>query len=347
MFIDPHVHCRDGKQAYKETIAHALSVADRAGFTAIFDMPNTDPPITRREHVLERLALAKKTNSPVWYGTYMALTADNKQIEEAVTAYNDIGEVVGFKLYAGHSVGNIGVTNESEQRSIYSRLRQLRYRGVVVVHCEKDNLLRPGLWNPERPASHAAARPPEAEIASVKDQIDYALDADFQGHLHIAHISVPEAVEYVANAHAMSRTTCGVCPHHIIYDALRMEQSDGLLYKMNPPLRPQGARVRLLEQLRDGMIDWIETDHAPHTLEEKLNKPHMSGIPGLPFYPTFIAWLRTQGFSGQRIRDITYDNIARVFEFDIPPRVAQSPSDETCRQLAQEYPFDPYKDVSF
>src|SRR3989344_7917598 len=130
MFIDPHVHCRDGKQSYKETIAHALSVAERAGFTAIFDMPNTDPPIFTLQQAKERIELANKSKSPVWYGLYVGLTADKNQIMEAVKAYDSLQPVVGFKMFAGHSVGNLGV-KENEQQFVYETLAALGYTGVV------------------------------------------------------------------------------------------------------------------------------------------------------------------------------------------------------------------------
>src|SRR3989344_132430 len=107
MFIDPHVHCRDGKQSYKETIAHALSVAEHAGFTAIFDMPNTDPPILWKAQAEERITIAKKANSPVFYGLYMGITASDKQIQSTIEAYDAHPEVIGLKMFAGHSVGNL------------------------------------------------------------------------------------------------------------------------------------------------------------------------------------------------------------------------------------------------
>ena len=100
MFIDPHVHCRDGKQAYKETVAHALAIAERAGMTAIFDMPNTSPPIDSRNAAVERIALAEKADSPVFYGIYLGITADPAQIREAVAAYNELKNVIGFKMFA-------------------------------------------------------------------------------------------------------------------------------------------------------------------------------------------------------------------------------------------------------
>ena len=93
MYIDSHVHCRDGKQAYKETVRHALAVAENAGVDAIFDMPNTEPPIITREQVIERLKLADSFNSNVFYGLYVGLTSDISQIKEAVKIHREFFDV--------------------------------------------------------------------------------------------------------------------------------------------------------------------------------------------------------------------------------------------------------------
>ena len=336
MFIDPHVHCRDGKQSYKETIVHALSVAERAGFTAIFDMPNTDPPIFTFQQAKERIELASKAKSPVWYGLYVGLTAGVGQIKEAVRAHDTLSNVVGFKLYAGHSVGKIGVTTENEQKLIYKMLAELGYTGVIAVHCEKDSLLKPYLWDPLQPSSHAAARPPSAEVESVKDQITFAREAGFKGTLHIAHISVPEAVDIVDKARKTMNITCGVTPHHCLFGTEMLERKNGLLYKMNPPLRIKSMAEQMRDYLKEGKIDWIETDHAPHTQEEKQNEPYLSGVPGLPFYPRFIEFLK-RDMSAAMIKKITFDNIIKNFWLELKQREAVPALD-----LTGEYPFDVY-----
>jgi len=335
MFIDPHVHCRDGAQAYKETVKHALKVAEKAGFTAVFDMPNTNPPIDSKELVKQRLELAKEAESPVWYGLYMALTADPNQIKEAVDTYNEFKQVIGFKLYAGHSVGRIGVINEEDQKKVYQTLTEKGYKGVIVLHCEKESMITD--WNPEEPVSHAHARPWQAEVESVKDQIRFAKEAGFQGILHIAHTSVPESVKIV-NAENEIKVTCGVCPHHLLLDYTAMEKFQGIIMKMNPPLRPPGMNKELLQMLKEGKINWIETDHAPHTYKEKTHKPFMSGITGLQKYPKFINWLRSNGLSEEQIKRITFDSIARTFGLDLQPRVCTPKLD-----LENEYDFDPYE----
>jgi dihydroorotase len=338
MFIDPHVHCRDGKQSYKETIAHALSVAERVGMSAIFDMPNTDPPILGLKEARERVALAHKTKSPVFYGLYVGLTADPTQILDAVLAYDEIPEVVGFKLFAGHSTGNLGVV--AGQENVYEALASCGYKGMLAVHCEKESLLKTGLWDPLKPMTHTLARPPVAEVASVRDQIEFARGTNFRGTLHIAHISVPDAVDLVREAKNVMKVTCGVTPHHCLLSSDTMNSDKGLLYKMNPPLREKKMAEMMLQYLIDGKIDWIETDHAPHALHEKLGAPYSSGIPGLAFYPRFVHFFE-QKMPKSLFTAVTFDNIKKAFGVDVEKREVEPELD-----LAKEYVFDAYEDVS-
>lgn len=319
--IDPHVHCRDWEQSHKETIKHALSVAERAGLSGIFDMPNTNPPITSRELVERRLKDAAKAKSPVFYGLYIGLTASPPQIREAAATWREFfPQVVGLKMFAGHSVGNLGIIKEDEQRLVYQILSDEGYDGVLAVHCEKEALLKPKLWNPNSPVSHSNARHPESEIGSIADQITFATAAKFMGRLHIPHISTPQSVELVdkARKEGKIKVSCGVTPHHICLDySMIPDSKEGLLYKVNPPLRDDSSAESMLSLLKAGKIDWIETDHAPHTLKEKLEAPFMSGFPGLPFYPHFLDLLRKEGFSEEQLRNLTHNNICDIFGFGL------------------------------
>jgi len=340
--IDPHVHCRDWTQSHKETIAHALSVAERIGLSGIFDMPNTSPPINSRELIDKRLADAYKTDSPVFYGIYAGLSSNPNQIKEVVETWRELfPKVIGLKMFAGHSVGNLGIVGEDEQRLVYQTLSAEDYEGVLVVHCEKEGLLKQSLWNPLNPKSHSYARPNESEVESVRNQIDFATEYKFKGILHIAHISVPKSVGLVDRVRQKGeiRISCGLTPHHCLlnYD-LVPESKDGLVYKVNPPLRDGVSQKEMLELLKQGKIDWIETDHAPHTLKEKLETHFMSGFPGMPFYPHFLDFLKTDGFLEEQIRNLTHRNISNTFGISLPERDI-NPNME----LHTEYEVDVYK----
>jgi len=263
MYIDPHVHCRDGKQSYKETIKHVFEIADAQGVKKIFDMPNTDPPITTEEHIIERLKLVpeKRMND---YFVWVGVTAGEDQLREAVKCWENYKNVIGLKMFAGKSVGDLTVAEKEDQKKVYKILAGLGYKGVIAVHCEKENLLKGELWDPKNPITHSKSRPKRAEIKSVKDQIELVKKAGFPGTLHICHISCPESVGLVERARHEISVTCGATPHHVLWDQKMQKRPDGLLYKMNPPLRDKKSVEKLREYLVKGKIDWVETDHAPH-----------------------------------------------------------------------------------
>jgi len=313
IMIDPHVHCRDGKQAYKETIKHTFEIAEKQGVKRIFDMPNTEPPILLEKDVQKRLKLIPQIRKTDYF-LYMGATSNILQLKEAVRCYDKYKEVIGIKLYAGKSVGNLSVAIKEEQRRIYEILSGLAYEGVIAVHCEKENHLKQELWNPSNPITHSYARPKEAEIESVKDQIDFVKEQKFKGILHICHVSCPESVELIERAREEIKITCGVTPHHILWNNKMLERPDGLLYKMNPPLRDIKNVEKLRQYLKEGKIDWIESDHAPHAIGEKIYSPYLSGYPSLYIHKYFREqFLKIVCFNDKQIEKLTFVNIYNVF----------------------------------
>ena len=142
MFIDPHVHLRDWNERHKETIKHGLEVARDSGVDAVFDMPNTNPTIIHRANVIDRLRLADKAVVPeVFYGLYIGLTANPDQIAEAVELYNEFyPKVVGLKLYTCETTGSLSVKEWREQYKVYEALVENNFKGLLAVHCEKEEL---------------------------------------------------------------------------------------------------------------------------------------------------------------------------------------------------------------
>lgn len=246
-------------------------------------------------------------------------------------------------MFAGHSTGNMGIVARADQERVYRTLASLGYAGLLAVHCEKESLLRPDAWDPSRPSSHARARPPAAEVASVDDQIALARAAGFRGTLHVCHLSTPWALDLLRRTHAPPDpapgfpVTCGLTPHHALLDASMMDSPRGALLKVNPPLRPKPMPALLLKRLAAGAIDWIETDHAPHALTEKSGAGAASGIPVLPFYPAFVKLLLDRGMPRPLIEELTHEGICRAFGLAVPK--SGRPPDY---RLAGEYPFDPF-----
>jgi dihydroorotase len=370
--IDPHTHLRDWNQAYKETVKHGLEVAYRASLDAVFEMPNTSPAITSRQTIEDRLKLAdeaiaelKKEHKGfhIWHGLYAGVTADPEQIKEIVEVYNEHRKtdkrVVGLKMFAGQSTGNMGIIEEIDQIKVYETLAKLNYRGVLAVHCEKESLIKKKPdgsqdWDPSNPYTHASARPAVSELDSVRDQATFSSSAGFKGTLHVCHVSVPEAVRYIyQNRHGLN-ITCGATPHHCTLNAESMQGKEGLLKKMNPPLRSGSSPIVMRQEVMFGDVTWIESDHAYHTLDEKSGKAvdkkerpiFASGIPVFPFYPRFIKMLREKGISEARLDDITHNNILAVFGLtaDLIPNTKRAgiQSEKELQALEKEYEFNAF-----
>jgi dihydroorotase len=370
--IDSHVHLRDWDWGHKETLEHGLYVAGNVGLAAVFDMPNTSPAITTRELVEKRLSEAESLGSDVFYGLYVGVTPDVEQVKRTVEIYREffpkLGDrvgVIGLKMFAGKSVGDLSVSGEEEQFRVYETLAIEGYEGVIAVHCEKESLIKPELWDPRNPVTHNYARTPESEVESVNDQINFAGVAGFAtregtGHLHICHVSVPNSLYLIEEARRAGMSiSCEVTPHHCLLDTDCMnlghphyhKWEDAILKKVNPPLRSPEMREKILEALIEGRVDFTASDHAPHTYDEKIGKAfdakgnpqYMSGFPGLPFLPNFINFLRTRKMGEGRIGELTHNNIERIFgleHLELPVRDV-SPD----LNLHTEYEVDVYRGV--
>jgi dihydroorotase len=345
--IDPHVHLRDGTERAKETLEHGLGVAWRAGLDGVFEMPNTDPPLDRRDAIARRIDDADRAidrlGIGIFHGIWAGLTSDPSQIEDVVRSWAELRpRVVGLKLYAGPSTGGLGVAGLDAQRAVWTRLAELGYDGVVAIHCEKERLFarRPDGspdWDPARPSSWAVARPPEAETASVADQIALSAEVGFRGGVHVAHVSVPAALEAIVRARAAGRrVTCGLTPQHALLSAADMDRPDGVLLKTNPPLRPDPMPDLMLRALLAGTIDWVESDHAPHTLADKRER-HASGLPVLNFWPRFVALLRERGMEPELLARVTHEAACEALGAAVDDS-GRAPDPD----LAGEYPFNPF-----
>ncbi len=333
---DPHVHFRDWNQSQKETVAHGMLTGAQAGFDVFFDMPNTNPPVTSPDLVQKRLELGaqaerevKAAGFEVHYHLYLGITPDEDQIKQMVSAYNKFfPRVCGLKMFASQSTGNMGIIGRDRQSQIYKRLSELDYRGVLAVHCEKEELFTDS-------ARHSLRRPPISEQQSVLDQIECAEEANFKGTLHIAHVSTKGALEQIraARKRGVIRVTCGATPHHILMNS----DFETDMVKMNPPLRDEENRLAIYEALFDGTIDWIESDHAPHTLEDKLKGA--CGIPGFEGMLHVIRTLRKDGMDEGRLSGLLCTNALSAFGIDEKSCPVPAVTDEMLVKAHRAYPI--------
>lgn len=334
---DPHVHFRDWNQSARETVYHGMLTGSLAGFDVFFDMPNTDPAVTTRETVLRRIELGvdaerklERQGREVHYHLYCGITPDPEQISQMVTAYRDFfPRVCGLKMFASQSTGNMGITAEESQAMIYRTLSGLGYTGVLAVHCEKEELFNLSATR------HSDRRPPESEAQSVRDQIAFAESAGFQGTLHIAHISTKGALDEVRSARARGKikVTCGATPHHILLS----REAESPILKMNPPLRPEEDRLAVWNALFDETVDWIESDHAPHTLEDK--KAGACGIPGFEGMLRLICALRAAAMPECRLNALLCTNALSAFGINEKTSLVPDITAEMISAAHDAYPF--------
>ena len=342
--IDPHVHLRDWEQKEKESVAHGLKVAKAAGIDRVFDMPNTNPPLIDRERVLDRLSLGttETRKLKVSYSVYAGLTKDPDQIKSMVLLHSELFPlVIGLKMFLSHSTGNMGIVDYDDQRKVMRALTDADYKGVLAVHAEKESLNNMKAEDPDDYSSHSLARPRESEIEAVKDIIRLVKEEGFPGHLHICHISTSDAVKEVIKAKEEGISiSMGATPHHAllnIEDA--KDKKRGL--KMNPPLRSEEDRAFIYESLKNGTIDNVESDHAPHTLDDK--EKGASGIPCFPGMLLLYHKLREDGVEKERLLDLFGRNVIKIYGLKDDEVRLPDDSEKLFTRLSESYPIRPFK----
>ncbi|MCU0223039.1 MAG: dihydroorotase [Acidobacteria bacterium] len=259
-FIDMHVHLREPGQEWKETIASGTAAAAVGGFTAVAAMANTDPVNDSRAVTEMIVAEAKRHGSVRVY----PVGAISKKLEGKELA--DVGEMV--------EAGAVAVSDDGRPVMDPSLMRRaLEYAqafGIPVLAHEMDDALCAGGVMHEGAVSTRLGlpgMPPAAEETMIAR--DLLLAEDTGGRLHIQHLTTGRGLALIRLGRRRGiRVTCEVTPHHLTLTDEALVRYDTNL-KMNPPLRPEGDRAALVRGLKDGVVDAIGTDHAPHHHDEK------------------------------------------------------------------------------
>lgn len=259
--IDLHVHLRDMEQAEKETIESGTKAARKGGVTTVFTMPNTKPPLSSVQAIRRYEELLK--NARVSVHIAGAITKDLKGKELADLAeYPDLG----IQLI---SDDGFDVNDEGVLESAYRSAKKLGL--TLVTHPEMASIGAGGVLNEGVVSKKLGVpgQPNAKEYKAVERGIRMAIGIGARAHF--THISTKESVALVREAKEGSKLiTCDATPHHFCLteaEALRV----GTLAKVNPPLRTEEDRLAVIEGLKDGTIDFIVTDHAPHTEADKPN----------------------------------------------------------------------------
>jgi dihydroorotase len=284
-FFDPHVHLRVPGQEHKEDIETGTRSAAAGGFCGVIAMANTEPPVSTPADV-EALLEDARGSASVRVGFLATVSRDmqGKELTEMASLCQ---------------AGALGFSDDGlPVRSPRLLRRALQYQrlcgGTIALHEEDPELSGHGVMH-EGPVSAAIGL---EGIPSVSESTMIARDAALAGYeggrIHVQHLSAVESVEVVRAAkEAGVRITCEASPHHLCLTDEEVRSLDPNRFKMNPPLRSETDRQALIEGVRDGTIDCIATDHAPHAAEEK-EVPFEQAAMGVTGLETAFAALHTE-----------------------------------------------------
>jgi dihydroorotase len=268
--IDPQVHFREPGLEYKEDLFTASFACAKGGVTSFLEMPNTKP-LTISQSALDDKLQRAADKCVVNYGFFIGATADN--LAELLL----VKPTPGIKIFMGSMHGQLLVDQEGLLEAIFAQGDRL-----IAVHAEDQERIkqrRLEFAGVHDPAVHSQIQDNQAALLAT--QLALKLSKKYHRRLHILHLSTAEEAELL-RVDKPSWVTAEVTPQHLMLNTSAYE-TIGTLAQMNPPLRSHHDNEILWQALRDGVIDFIATDHAPHTLEEKAqaypNTP--SGMPGV------------------------------------------------------------------
>ncbi len=283
--IDPQVHFREPGLEHKEDLFTASCACAKGGVTSFLEMPNTRPLTTTQQALDDKLDRASQ-KCLVNYGFFIGATAEN--LPDLLLAK----PTPGIKIFMGSMHGQLLVDGETALSAIFAKGDRL-----IAVHAEDQariNQRRQEFANIHDPAVHSQIQDDQA--AMLATQLALKVSQKYQRRLHILHMSTALEADLLRQEKP-SWVTAEVTPQHLLLNTSAYEQI-GTLAQMNPPLRSPHDNEVLWQALRDGVIDFIATDHAPHTLEEKAQE-YPNSPSGMPGVETSLALMLTAAMEGK------------------------------------------------
>ncbi|TAF06437.1 MAG: dihydroorotase, partial [Nostocales cyanobacterium] len=283
--IDPQVHFREPGLEHKEDLFTASCACAKGGVTSFLEMPNTKPLTTNQAALDDKLQRAA-SKCVVNYGFFIGATADNLQDLLSVQPTS------GIKIFMGSMHGDLLVDQETTLENIFAHGSRL-----IAVHAEDQERIkqrRQEFAGISDPAIHSQIQDNTAALLAT--QLALKLSKKYQRRLHILHLSTAEEAELL-RVDKPSWVTAEVTPQHLMLNT-DAYKTIGTLAQMNPPLRSPHDNEVLWQALRDGVIDFIATDHAPHTLEEK-GKTYPNTPSGMPGVETSLPLMLTAAMEGK------------------------------------------------
>jgi len=292
--IDAHVHLRDEGKAYKEDFYSGTAAAAAGGITTVLDMPNNDPVTMSAETLRNRMEKAKK-KILVNVGFYSEFPRNMKEIEEIVEE-----GAVAFKLFMAEQVGGLNIDDDSALLEAFEILSRLKV--PVAVHAEDKSMLKKAEEELKRTSRNdieafLKVHTESAEVKAIKRLLSIAEQT--RVHTHFCHISTENGLKAIIDRKKSGMpVTCEATPHHLLLSVYDLRKIGTIALTM-PPVREKRHTACLLEGVKNGWIDVLASDHAPHTLDEKKAKVVWDVEVGIPSLETTLPLLLTEAKRGR------------------------------------------------
>jgi dihydroorotase len=295
---DVHIHAREdvsGKNNYKEDFTTARAAMHNGGLCHAGDMPNNPIPPVDDSSYEAKFKLAMKAKGELWL--YAGIGPDTRPLTYPVP----------YKVYMGPSIGELFFKDlETLDKTLIHYKNQ-----VVSFHCEDPVILE----EHKNEKHHHEKRPVVAEVVATKDALAMIEKYKLQGKL--CHYSSGEGLKLIREARSRgAKVLLEVTPQHLYYDIDQIKEENWRTFQMNPPIRQSTDRIALMDALINGEIEFLATDHAPHTEDEK--KKGTSGLTGLDTFGPFVTWLIQQGIDPKLIAKVTAENPGTFFNQFLP-----------------------------
>ncbi|MCM3572842.1 dihydroorotase [Mesobacillus subterraneus] len=340
-FVDLHVHLREPGGEKKETIATGTLAAAKGGFTTVAAMPNTRPVPDSKEQ-MEWLQKRIQETASVRVLPYASITV--RELGQELTDFEGLKEAGAFALT------DDGVGVQSAGMMLEAMKRAAKLGMAIVAHCEDNTLINKGSLHEGRKADELGINGIPSVCESVHIARDILLAEEAGCHYHVCHISTKESVRAVRDAKRYGiKVTAEVTPHHLLLNEEDISGNDAN-YKMNPPLRSKADHEALIAGLLDGTIDFIATDHAPHTSEEKAEGIQLApfGIVGLEtaFPLLYTHLVKKEVITLKQLVDFLTVKPAKTFGLSYGELKAGAPADIVLIDLDLEKEINPEEFLS-
>lgn len=325
-FCDVHVHFREPGFSYKETIYSGSRSAARGGYSDVCTMPNLDPVPDCYESIMEQRKIIER-DAAVNVHPYASVTVGEKG--EKLSDFDALSP-----LCIAFSDDGRGVQSEDMMRAAMTKAKSMGK--IIAAHCEDNSLLNGGYIHDGEYARLHGHRGICSESEWRPIERDIRLAKETGCAYHVCHISCRESVELIRRAKADGvDITCETAPHYLVMNDIMLEE-DGR-FKMNPPIRSEDDRLALIEGIKDGTIDMIATDHAPHSAEEKSRglEKSLMGVVGLETaFPVLYTYLVKEGI-------ISLERLVELMSLSPRKRFHIKDSGICVYDLGKEYAIDP------